>query len=208
MSRRRIALAAAVAPATASSSGGRWPSTSISVIAGVGEMRSSPPAKRTMPLRASSSRSDQPAVSSGLSRGGEGHGCSPRQPALGRAVGQPARAAASTARSRGSLARDLDRDGLRLRCASPAPFGQQIFLAVRPPRRVGARALVSLASRTVPARAISVEQDPRFDDLAVLDQRAAGFADPALDQPLRQADIPPTFSSTRVSASGRPTTLE
>ena len=45
MSSRRIALAASAAPATASSSGGRVPSTSIRVIAGVGDMRSSPPAK-------------------------------------------------------------------------------------------------------------------------------------------------------------------
>ena len=45
-------------------SGGRWPSTSIRVIAGVSDTRSSPPGKATIPLRASSSRSDQPAASS------------------------------------------------------------------------------------------------------------------------------------------------
>ena len=63
--------AAAAAPASASSSGASVPSTSIRVIAGVGEMRSSPPAKATMPLRASSSRSDQPAASSSSSGAGK-----------------------------------------------------------------------------------------------------------------------------------------
>src|SRR5437868_9659215 len=53
--------AAAAAPTIANSSGARCPSTSINVIAGVGEMRSSPPAKVTIPLRACSTRSAQPA---------------------------------------------------------------------------------------------------------------------------------------------------
>ena len=56
--------AAAGARATASSPAPRWPSTSISVMAGVGEMRSSPPAKRTRPERASSIRSSQPTSAS------------------------------------------------------------------------------------------------------------------------------------------------
>ena len=51
-----------------------WPSTSISVIAGVSDTRSSPPGKATIPLRASSSRSDQPAASSASAGGGEGQG--------------------------------------------------------------------------------------------------------------------------------------
>ena len=34
-------------------------------------------------------------------------------------------------------------------------------------------------------------EDPRLDDPAILDQRRAGLADPALDQPFRQLGNPP-----------------
>ena len=36
----------------------------------------------------------------------------------------------------------------------------------------------------------AVELDPRFDNLAVFDQRGPGLPDPAFDQPLRQWDNP------------------
>ena len=52
-------------------------------------------------------------------------------------------------------------------------------MALRPP-------LISRAARTVPAGDDALAQDPRLDDLAVLDQHGAGLADAALDQPLRQ----------------------
>ena len=72
------ARAAACAPASASCSGGKVPSTSIRVIAGVSDTRSSPPGKATIPLRASSSRSDQPAASSasvGEGKAGQAKDC-------------------------------------------------------------------------------------------------------------------------------------
>ncbi len=57
-----MAFAAAAAPATASSAGGSVPSTSIKVIAGVGEIRSDPPGKSTIPLRAQTSWDVAPAI--------------------------------------------------------------------------------------------------------------------------------------------------
>ena len=69
--RRRMARAASDAPRIANPRAARYPSTSISVIAGVGEILSSPPANRTIPLLASSRRSFQPASQVHRSRGRE-----------------------------------------------------------------------------------------------------------------------------------------
>ena len=150
---RRIALRAAAAPATASSAGGKWPSTSISVIAGVSETRSSPPANRTMPLRASSIRSSQPAGSEHVARAREtaallrrsatavpGAGPSPGQRPLPR-LGAGDR-----------LAGDLDVE-LRALGDTRGALRQQIFLACRPPRSPLRPLLdvVSRAARIVPA---------------------------------------------------------
>ena len=63
MPKRRIARAAAAAPACARAAGGRPPSTSNRVMAGVRLIRSAPPSKAISPVAASSSSSDQPACS-------------------------------------------------------------------------------------------------------------------------------------------------
>ena len=72
ISSRRMALAASAAPPTVSSSGSSQPSTSISVIAGVGEMRSSPPANCTTPPHACSIKSFQPGSASSSRGVGKG----------------------------------------------------------------------------------------------------------------------------------------
>ena len=64
MSSRQIAFAASRAPTIASSCEPGLPSTSIDVIAGVTTIRSSPPAKPTTPVRASSMRVFQPKSAS------------------------------------------------------------------------------------------------------------------------------------------------
>ena len=64
------------------------------------------------------------------------------------------------------------------------------------------------AAMTLPAGVSPVEHDPRFDDLAVLDQRARVSPIPRSISHSGNVDSPADFSSTRVSASGRPTTLE
>ena len=108
-------------------------------------------------------------------------------------VVSPAPAAASTAPRRGMrFARDFDRQARRPRSLRGRRAGADIRCPPASTRSAcGRRPLSSLASSDrVPAGTMPSSQDPRFDDLAVLDQRGAGLADPALDQPFRQSDSP------------------
>ena len=169
MPNRRIARAAAAAPARASAAGGSTPSTSNRVIAGVRLIRSAPPGKAISPLAASrSARSSRPART-GRGRGGERR-ASRRAARPGRA---PARSGASlgarlgaldAARLRQRLAHDLD--------AQLGAFGDSGGIgstsASSPP-----------SSATMPRRpGCSIVDQPRLDDRAGAEARPAARSRP------------------------------
>ena len=163
----------------ASSSAGSVPSTSIRIIAGVGEMRSRRRGIRRSRCAASSSRSDQPAASS-ESLPGEGK-------ANGQAFENAAPDDGDASLTRASGRFHASSPGIASRVismlsAAPSVMprgacGQEIFAAI-----IAARDGVAAvdADAGEPRRDHrsggddAVEQDPRFDDLAILDQRARG----------------------------------
>ena len=150
----------------ASLAGVNQPSTSITVIAAVGWIRSSPPSKRTMPVRASSRRSSHRRrwCRRGLPRSAA-PGWAPRRAARERPL--PRLAAAER------LARDLDQEAGAFSDAGD-PRGRR---NVSPPAStVDARCdrPTSLASRTVAGARSRRRAGPRLDDLAVLDRAPRG----------------------------------
>ena len=202
-SRRRIARAAARAPATASSSAAgavdvdqghrprrldRQLATGEAHDPAAGLLDEIAPPASAEPV---GGRGKGEVSSRGLRRAGRG------------LVGRPGERALPRFAAGDCLARDLDRQ--RPAFGIPgAPRGRRNSLPAGPRHGVAsARAAGDQPRLHDAARAHhAVEQDPRLDDLAFVDPHRAGLADPALDEPVRQSDIRRTSAAAASLRAG------
>ena len=182
------------------------PSTSIRVMAGVGETRKAPPAKATMPLRASSSKSDQPASSSRSYGEGKGSSSASNRAALG-----PSLLSCASGRFQGSAPGIVSRTtSMAIDWPSVAPEAPSRSTYSWP----SADAIAGLPART--RRAATIEpagtipsRRMRAATISPPSMRTARrLADAALDQPVRGCRIRHFSASAWSRPSGRPTTLE
>ena len=160
-------------------------------MAAVGSIRSSPPEKPTIPLRASSSRSSQASIRPSRPSASGGAGAT-------WFVGEAREAAFPVFRSAERFAGDFDAKRPAFTDSGNAPRKEECFAPSfysharrdRDQLRVdnGAGGRDALASH------------PRLDDLAIVDQRRAGLTNAALDDPFRQWGSP---RSSAVSAFRR-----